>query len=455
MLPVTLDRTSSEPLPAQLAGQVRALVLADTLGTGDRLPSSRALAADLGVSRAVIEQAYDQLTAEGWLEARRGSGTYVTATRTTTTAAAPSVTSRPTRPTSRPTRPTSGPTGVTSRLDTGTPFFDPRLEPGWRRAWREVSVATPPRGYDDPRGLLELREALAARLGRTRGLDLHPDEIIVTAGTTDGLRALLPELRPGPVAVEDPGYRAAAETVLTYGRKVIDLPAVETVGDLGDAVAAYVTPAHQHPLGRVMPAADRLALLEAARRADAVVIEDDYDSEFRYDVAPVPAMARLDRGRVVYLGTAAKSVVPTLRLGWLVAPPDLHELILRRRTITHAGAAWPSQRALLTLLRDGWLDKAVRSARRVYAERAPRVAEAMSPYATLAGPLAGMYSTWLLPETDARRARDAARAAGFEINLLSTYARTSGLTGLVIGFGGVTDAELDQALAALTGALGA
>ncbi|MEU4453415.1 PLP-dependent aminotransferase family protein [Nocardioides sp. NPDC023903] len=446
MLPVTLDRTSSEPLPAQLAGQVRALVVAGTLGTGDRLPSSRALAADLGVSRAVTEQAYDQLTAEGWLEARRGSGTYVTATRTTTTAAAPQVTSRPTRSTSRPT-------GVTFGLDTGTPFFDPRLEPGWRRAWREVSVATPPRGYDDPRGLLELREALAARLGRTRGLDLHPDEIIVTAGTTDGLRALLPELRPGPVAVEDPGYRAAAETVLTYGREVIDLPAVETVGDLGDAVAAYVTPAHQHPLGRVMPAADRLALLEAARRADAVVIEDDYDSEFRYDVAPVPALARLDRGRVVYLGTAAKSVVPTLRLGWLVAPPDLHELILRRRTITHAGAAWPSQRALLTLLRDGWLDRAVRSARRVYAERAPRVAEAMSPYATLAGPLAGMYSTWLLPEADARRARDAARAAGFEINLLSTYARTSGLTGLVIGFGGVTDAELDRALAALTGAL--
>ncbi|MER7298654.1 PLP-dependent aminotransferase family protein [Nocardioides sp. NPDC127514] len=447
MLPVTLDRTSGEPLPAQLAAQVRALVLAGTLGTGDRLPSSRALAADLGVSRAVTEQAYDQLTAEGWLEARRGSGTYVTATRPT------GVTSRPTGVTPRPTRATSRPTGVTSRLDTGTPFFDPRLEPGWRRAWREVSVATPPRGYDDPRGVLELREALAARLGRTRGLDLHPDEIIVTAGTSDGLRALLPELRPGPVAVEDPGYRAAAETVLTYGREVIDLPAVDRVADLGPAVAAYVTPAHQHPLGRVMPAADRLALLEAARRADAVVIEDDYDSEFRYDVAPVPAMATLDRGRVVYLGTAAKSVGPTLRLGWLVAPPDLHERIVRRRTITHAGAAWPSQRALLTLLRDGWLDRAVRSARRVYAERAPRVAEAMSPYATLAGPLAGMYSTWLLPEPDARRAREAARTAGFEINLLSTYARSSGLTGLVIGFGGVTDAELDQALAALTGAL--
>lgn len=446
MLPVTLDRTSGEPLPAQLAAQVRSLVLSGTLRNGDRLPSSRALAADLGVSRAVTEQAYDQLTAEGWLEARRGSGTYVTTTHPT------GVTSRPTRVTPRPTRVTSR-RSARSLLDTGTPFFDPRLEPGWRRAWREVSAAAPPRGYDDPRGLAELREALAARLGRTRGLEIDPDEVIVTAGTTDGLRALLPELRRGPVAVEDPGYRAAAETVLTYGREVIDLPAARQVTDLGPAVAAYVTPAHQHPLGRVMPAADRLGLLDAARRADAVVIEDDYDSEFRYDVAPVPAMATLDRSRVVYLGTAAKSVIPTLRLGWLVAPPDLHELILRRRTITHAGAAWPSQRALLTLLRDGWLDRAVRSARRVYADRAPRVAEAMTPYATLAGPLAGMYSTWLLPEPDARRARDVARAAGFEINLLSTYARSSGLTGLVIGFGGVTDAELDRALAALTGTL--
>ncbi|MFE6511558.1 PLP-dependent aminotransferase family protein [Nocardioides sp. NPDC057767] len=459
MLPVTLDRTSDEPLPAQLAGQIRSLVLSGTLASGDRLPSSRALAADLGVSRTVTEQAYDQLTAEGWLEARRGSGTYVTTTRPPGVKPPRSARALPrsARADERARHSTSlrspRPTQPTCRLDTGTPFFDPRLEPGWRRAWREVSVAAPPRGYDDPRGLVELREALATRLGRTRGLEVDPDDIIVTAGTTDGLRALLPELRPGPVAVEDPGYRAAAETVLTYGREVVDLPAVQRVDDLGDAVAAYVTPAHQHPLGRVMPAADRLSLLEAARRADAVVIEDDYDSEFRYDVAPVPAMATLDRDRVVYLGTAAKSVVPTLRLGWLVAPPDLHELILRRRTITHAGAAWPSQRALLTLLRDGWLDRAVRSARRVYAERAPKVTEAMSPHATLAGPLAGMYSTWLLPEPDALRARDAARAAGFEINLLSTYARSSGLTGLVIGFGGVTDAELDQALTTVTGAL--
>ncbi|MEX0428266.1 PLP-dependent aminotransferase family protein [Nocardioides sp. DS6] len=443
MLPVHLDRTNADPLPAQLAAQVRALVLAGTLARGDRLPSSRALAADLGVSRAVTEQAYDQLLAEGWLVARRGAGTFV---------AAPSAAAAPaTRPRRRSTTPGR------IRLDTGTPWVDPRQDAGWRRAWREVSAATPPRGYDDPRGLLELRIALADRLARTRGLDVDPEEIVVTAGTTDALRQLLPELPPGPVAIEDPGYRAAVETVLTVGREVVDLPAVMPVEDLdahvAGVVAVYVTPAHQHPLGRVMPAADRLALLTAARRSDTVVVEDDYDSEFRYDVAPVPALATLDRDTVAYVGTAAKSVVPTLRLGWLVAPPRLHDAVVARRTVTHSGAAWPSQRALLTLLRDGWVDKVVRVARRVYAERAPRVAAALAPYATLAGPLAGMYSTWLLPEADAVRARDAARAAGFEINLLSSYARSSGLTGLVVGFGGVTDDELDRALAALTSAL--
>lgn len=327
--------------------------------------------------------------------------------------------------------------------------MDPRHAAGWRRAWREVSAAAPPRGYDDPRGLPELRAALAEHLARTRGLSLHADELVVTAGTTDGLRHLLGALRPGPVAMEDPGYRAAVETVLASGRRVLDLPAAEPVTDLRGMVAAYVTPAHQHPLGRVLPANDRLTLLDAARAADAVIVEDDYDSEFRYDVAPVPALATLDRHRVAYLGTASKSVSPSLRLGWLVPPPDLLDAICSRRAATHDAACWPAQRALLALLREGYVGKVVRSARRVYAERAPQVAAALSPYAELAAPPAGMYSTWLLPQAAALRARAAARAAGFEVNLLSDYCRTAELTGLVVGFGGVTDDELDRALTAL------
>ncbi|CAI9418517.1 MocR-like pyridoxine biosynthesis transcription factor PdxR [Nocardioides sp. T2.26MG-1] len=442
-LPLRLDRDAPGPLGAQLSSRIRDLVVAGTLARGDRLPSSRALAAELGVSRTVTEQAYEQLLAEGWLAARRGSGTFVAST------VAPGVAG----PGAAPRRRVVQPAADLVRLDAGTPWIDPRHAAGWRRAWREVSAARPPRGYDDPRGLPELRAALADRLARTRGLSVDADEVIVVNGTTDGLRHLLTVLPPGPVAMEDPGYRAAVETARGVGREVRDLPALAPVRDLAGVAAAYVTPAHQHPLGRVMPGADRVALLDAARAADALVVEDDYDSEFRYDVAPVPALASLDRGRVAYLGTAAKSVAPSLRLGWLVAPPELADRVNARRLVTHEGAPWPVQRAYLALLRDGYVDKVVRTARRVYAERAPRVAAALSPYAELAGPLAGMYSTWLLPAADAVRARDAARRAGFEVNLLADYCRTATLTGLVVGFGGVTDDELDRALVALVSAL--
>jgi GntR family transcriptional regulator/MocR family aminotransferase len=440
-LPVQLDRVAPVPLGVQLSGQIRDLVLAGALARGARLPSSRALAADLGVSRSVAEQAYEQLLAEGWVEARHGAGTYVAPTGPHP---APGV---------RRPRPAAASSPTLVRLDAGTPWIDPRHAAGWRRAWREVSAARPPRGYDDPRGVPELRAALAEHLARTRGLTCDPDEVVVTNGATDGLRHVLVALPAGPVAVEDPGYRAAVETALGARRAVRDLPATAPVTDLSGTAAAYVTPAHQHPLGRVMPAADRLTLLESARAAGSVVIEDDYDSEFRYDVAPVPALATLDRSRVAYLGTASKSVAPSLRLGWLVPPPDLLDTINARRSVTHEAASWPTQRAFLALLRDGYVDKVVRSARRVYAERAPRVAAALAPYAELAGPLAGMYSTWLLPQADAERARASARRAGFEVNLLADYCRSASLTGLVVGFGGATDEQLDRVLAALVAGL--
>ncbi|PVG81481.1 PLP-dependent aminotransferase family protein [Nocardioides gansuensis] len=439
-LPVLLDRSEARPLGTQLADQVRRLVLDGGLAPGTRLPSTRRLAAELGVSRAVIEQAWDQLRAEGWLEARQGSGSWV-AGGPITGAAAPRP--RRTPAAARPLVP----------LDAGTPWIDTRHAAAWRRAWREVSAAAPPRGYDDPQGLPELRTLLAERLGRTRGLVVDPGDVLVTAGTSAGLRHLLAALPRGPVAIEDPGYRAAVLTVRETGREVRDLPALEPVTDLGDCSAAYVTPAHQHPLGRVMPADDRLTLLATARRDGALVVEDDYDSEFRYDVAPVPALSTLDPDTVAYLGTASKSVLPSLRLGWMVVPPHLREAVDRHRLVTHDAPPWPVQRAMVALLRDGYVDAVVRSARRTYADRAPRVVAALSPYAELAGPVAGMYSTWLLPHATAVRACAAAEAAGFRVNLLGDYCRTARLTGLVVGFGGATDEQLDEALRVLAGSL--
>jgi GntR family transcriptional regulator/MocR family aminotransferase len=439
-VPVRLDRGSGVPLARQLAAAVRDQVVAGSLPVGRRLPSTRALALDLGVSRSVTEQAYDQLGAEGWLDARRGSGTYVAA------GAAPRREHRPSRP--RPVDTTL------TRLDTGTPWIDPRHRAAWRRAWRDVSVATPPVAYDDPAGLPELRAELSGHLARTRGLTCEPDEILVTTGTIGGLSHVLSALPAGRVAHEDPGYRAAAEAIRASGRELVDLPAARPVTDLGGCVAAYVTPAHQHPLGPVMSGADRLSLLAAARQAGSVVIEDDYDSEFRYDVAPVPALGALDREVVAYLGTTSKSVAPSMRLGWLVAPPPLHRVILERREVTHDTAAWPVQRAFLSLLRDGYVDQVVRSARRTYAERAERVLAALQGRAEPIRPVAGMYATVPLPQATALRVAASARRAGFEVPLLRDYCRTADLSGIIIGFGGCTDEELDLALAAIVRGLG-
>ncbi len=437
-MPLRLDRTADVPLATQLATGIRGLVGAGTLRRGTRLPASRALAVELGVSRAVVTQAYEQLVAEGWLDASHGSGTFVAGSAT---ASAP-----PTRG-ARRAAPATTPALV--RLDTGTPWIDPRHRAGWRRAWRDVAAAVPPAGYDDPCGTPALRAVLAERLGRLRGVDCDPDEVIVTQGTTDGLRALLEVMPDGAVAVEDPGYRAAVATVRATGRAVVDVPARGTPVVPAGVVATYVTPAHQHPLGHVMPAADRVALLAAATARGAVVVEDDYDSEFRYDVAPVPALASLDRSRVAYLGTASKAVSPSLRLGWLVPPPHLLDAVRAARAVRHESVSWPVQRAFLSMLRDGYVDRVVRSARRVYADRAPRVAAVLGTHAEPAGPSAGMYSTWLLPTDRALAARGAARAAGFDVPLLADYTRGSTLTGLVVGFGGVGDVELDAALAAL------
>jgi GntR family transcriptional regulator / MocR family aminotransferase len=440
-LPLSMDRTSPEPLGRQLADRVREQVLSGALPRGRRLPSTRALAADLGVSRSVTEHAYDQLTAEGWLEGRHGSGTYVAA------GSAPPVRHRPT--------PTRSPGNALQRLDTGTPWIDPRHRAAWRRAWREVSVDAPPPGYDDPAGLADLRVELAGHLARTRGLTCDPDEILVTSGTIGGLGQVLAALPPGAVAHEDPGYRAAAEAIRASGRDIRDVPAGEPVADLTGCVAAYVTPAHQHPLGPVMSGPDRLTLLAAARRTAAVVVEDDYDSEFRYDVAPVPALAALDRDVVAYLGTTSKTVAPSMRLGWLVAPPALHRTILARREVTHDTPAWPVQRAFVSLLRDGYVDQVVRSARRTYAARAERVLTALRPYVEPVTPVAGMYVTVPIPHARARRVAAAAAEAGFEVPLLRDYCRSARLSGLILGFGGVTDAELDRALAAIGHALAA
>lgn len=444
-LALTLDRKDPRPLGTQIADQVRSAALAGRLRVGTRLPSSRRLAADLAVARGVVEQAWQQLHAEGWLETRTGSGTFLGV------GALPAG-ARPAPPLPTTAGPDTG-TAPPVLLDAGTPLPLPERDPVWRRAWREVAHARVPRGYEDEAGLPELRSAIADRLGRTRGLTLGPEQVLVTSGTVGGFRHLLAVLGPGAVGVEDPGYRAVVATAAALGRVDVSLPVTGVPRSLEGLAVAYLTPAHQHPTGRVMPAADRAAWLSLASEADCLLVEDDYDSEFRWDVAPVPALAAQAPGQVAYLGTASKTVLPGLRLGWAVLPEPLHERVCAWRRDTLDVPAWPVQRAFTTLLRDGFVDARVRAARRVYADRAARVVEALSPYAELAGPPAGMYTTWLLDHDRAVRARAAALAAGYRVNLLADYCRRSDLTGLLVGVGGPDAAGLDAALAALVGSL--
>lgn len=444
-LALALDRDDPRPLPTQIADQVRAAALTGRLTPGTRLPSTRRLAADLGVARGVAEAAWDQLRAEGWLVSRTGSGSWLT---TSPLPAAPGRTPR------REPAPEPEPEPLVM-MDAGTPWRgrNPALEALWRRAWREVSMDEPPRAYEHAAGLPQLRELLAERMGRTRGMALEARDVLVTSGTVAGFRQVVSALPQGVVAVEDPGYRSVVHSLAALGRSDRSLPVGAPPESLAGCVAAYVTPAHQHPTGRVMPAGDRLELLRVARRDGCVVIEDDYDSEFRYDVAPLPALAAWDRDRVAYLGTASKTVLPSLRLGWAVVPPPLHDAVLRSREVTFDVPPWPVQRAMVTLLRDGYVDHLARAARRAYAERARLVSEALSPHLQACAEVAGMYSTWACPEPVARRVRDAALAAGFRINLLSDYCRRSEVSGLLIGFGGPSDAELVRALDVIRRAL--
>jgi GntR family transcriptional regulator / MocR family aminotransferase len=446
---VLLDRSLPTPLPLQLAGQIRSLILEGVLRPGGRLPSTRALARELAVARGVVEQGFDQLTAEGWLAARPGAGTFVAAG-----AGSRYRRGEPVAGTSA--RRAAGSLTAAISLSAGTPWVDPGQEAGWRRAWRSVGASRPPRSYPDPAGLPELRDAIAEHVGRHRGLSCSQDEVLIVSGTTHGLSLLLGVIGDGAVALEDPGYRAAAATVRASGRDLVDVPVDAEGVDVSflarvpdDVRAVYVSPAHQHPLGMTMSGPRRFSLLEEARRRDCLVIEDDYDSEFRYDVAPLPAMAPLDRERVVYLGTVSKTVSPGLRLGWLVTSAHRVEQMSRAREARHDHPSWPVQVAVRSMLEEGHVDRLVRSARRVYSRRSELVLRRLSGFGEMVPGAAGMYLTLALPPSAAVAVTADALRQGVDVPRLRDYCRTATRDGLVIGFGGPSDDELDIALKVL------
>ena len=440
-LPLILDRTAGLPLHLQLAEQFRAAIRDGRLQAGHRLTSTRDLARELSVSRSVTQAAYDQLHAEGWIEGRTGAGTYVTDVA-------------PLQPAVR--RPAQRPVAERHLLTLrpGIPYISPTPDPGWRRAWREVSTQSPPRGYDEAAGLPALREALAEHVGRVRGIACGPENLLITNGTVHGLRLLLAVTRrPGDrIAIEDPGYLNAVVAARDHHLEIIDVPVDEDglrVSELPVEVpAVYVTPSHQYPLGGRLPVARRNELIRWARRTGAMLIEDDYDSEFRYDVAPLPALAQLDLDRVVHLGTLSKTLSPALRLGWLVASDTTITRLADFRAESGDWPAWPMQAALLAMLRDGYLDQSIRRSRRLYADRRTHTCATLAPYGQIIGQDAGLHITLLLPNhiDDHQLAADALQA-GVVIAPLSEYRRTTpGPPGLVIGYATPTTPDLHKAL---------
>ncbi|MEV0899369.1 PLP-dependent aminotransferase family protein [Actinoplanes sp. NPDC049802] len=444
---------------------LRAAILDGRIPAGRRLPSTRALAADLGVSRGSVAGAYERLVAEGFLITRVGAGTFV--------AAAP-VARRPAGSPADPLRPRAGwtlvpepvsGTGPAPRYDFRAGIPDARLFPfgAWRRlVAAELRLgANSPGTYADPAGHPALLSAVARHLGWSRSVRAAPGDLVITNGVQHALDLIARVLlRPGDVvAVEDPGYPPARRLFASMGVRVAGVPVDAdglVVAGLPDrARLVYVTPSHQFPLGGAMSLARRQELLEWARTRQAAIVEDDYDSEFRFSARPLEPLCTLDRsGRVLYVGTFSKSMFPAVRTGFLLAPPGLRPALVAARQIGDFHGQTAVQAALARFIDEGQFARHVRRAGRTYAARHARVVAALAatPGLEVLPSAAGLHVTALLrPGLDAARIVAAARRDGLALEELAAYAedRSRAASGLVVGFGAVDGALIEEGLALL------
>lgn len=456
-IPIRLER-GGVPLERQLTEQMRAAILSGRLPAGSRLASTRELARTLGVSRNVAVAAYDELFAEGYVEGRRGSGTYVAEGLTAPARSALPASSQRARwlrhePPVLPDDPTGWPGAIVFRL--GQPSLESLPARAWRQAWLTVAGQPPPGDYAAPAGIPELRAAIAAHIGRARGVVCGPEDVVITSGAAQAVglvaRAVL---APGdPAAIEEPGYPAAQQSLRAAGARLLPVAVdgdglrVELLPLEGEVpLLVYVTPSHQYPLGMRLSIARRMALLDWARRTDSLIVEDDYDSEFRFDAEPLPALASLDQdGRVAYVGTFSKVLSPALRVGYLVASAPLRERVERLKRIEDHHTPWPEQVALAAFMRAGELERHIRRMRRLYAEKRRTLAESLAPVSDLArlcGLEAGLHAFLeTQPEIDPRRVVERARerAPGAVVSTVeSYYLDAPDRRGLLLGYGGLT-----------------
>jgi GntR family transcriptional regulator/MocR family aminotransferase len=449
-----------QPRRAQLEAGVREAIRAGRLRPDSRLPSSRALAAELDVSRRLVVEAYEQLAAEGYVVSRRGSGTRVA-----------------------PPAPATGEGGgITARPDPmPAPFPGIDLFPGapdlslfprraWGRALRRALAELPDArlSYGELAGTTELRVAVAEHLGRVRAAAAEPDRVVVTAGYQQGLRLFCQMVRGRGgrrVAVEDPGYQVAGWAIEAERLEVVPVPIDEDGIDVDALTAAapdavVVTPAHSLPLGAVLAPARRRRLVAWARAAGALVLEDDYDAELRYDRGPAGTLQGLAPDVVVLAGTTSKTLAPALRLGWLLMPAELVPIAIGARAIADGGGPRIEEWALAELIAGGGFDRHVRAARQHYRGKRAVLLDALAdalPGARVRGIAAGLHVVLELPPgASEERVIARAREAGVQLYGLAAFTRANRHPpSLVLGYGLPGERELRQAVATIAAAAGA
>ncbi|MFF4773943.1 PLP-dependent aminotransferase family protein [Microtetraspora fusca] len=440
-LHLVVDR-SRGGLAGQIASELRESIRSGRLGRGARLPPSRDLARDLGLSRGVVVEAYEQLVAEGFLEARVGAGTRVAAgpvPRPEEGAAEPGASHHGRRPTS--------------------PDLAAFPRQAWLAAIRHVLATLPGDclDYGDPGGVAELREELAGYLRRVRAADTDTGRVVVVTGVAQGLSLVVrafaehgdPLAGGGPVllAVEEPTSPRQLPLLRRAGARLVGVPVdaegidVTALAGTG-ARAVLLTPAHHYPTGVVLSPRRRAELIAWAADTGALILEDDYDAEFRFDREPVGCLQGLAPDRVVLAGSVSKSLAPGLRLGWLVAPPAVAAAVRRARGELDLGSPVIDQYALARFMRTGGYDRHLRRMRREYRRRRDALVRALAeqlPELTVHGISAGLHLYAELPGGwDARRTAEAARTCGLAVDPLPS--------GLVIGFARLSEHRIADAV---------
>jgi GntR family transcriptional regulator/MocR family aminotransferase len=464
MAELFVDPADPRPLTRQLYEQLRSAIVEGRLAPGARLTPTRTAAAELGVARSTVADAYGRLVAEGYVEGHRGGGSVVSPVPTTPPETRRGAALGPARRAAelKPYEPAPIP-GVELDLRPGVVDEGLFRSSAWRRCMVEAAGRTAGH-YTDAAGTPEVRDALAQWVTRSRGVVAVAQEVVVTSGASHAVDLVARVLLDAPavVAVEEPGYPPVVQLLRQHGHRVVGVP-VDEQGIVVDAIPrearlVYVTPSHQYPLGMVMTRSRRVQLLAWATAVGAAIVEDDYDSEFRHTARPLEPLQRLDNdGRVIYVGTFSKSLSPALRLGFLVAPSRLVPALAAMRQVIDWAPPLASQAALTAFITGGHLDRHLRRSRITYRERNRLLREALESAlpsgCTVLPAEAGLHLAIIgRPGEAPRPVRDP--TVTFRIGSLPrTYHFSEPQPGLLVGFGGLPTASIPSACLAIAASL--